>query len=112
MEDIDLEKKSLFHLINQQSDIDKIYLFAKDPYKTKCDILINKGESVGLEHFSDSKVFIECSNNMDDIYKNIEEYNPNKKQKILIVFDDFIADVLSNKNTKSVVTELFIRGRS
>ena len=49
---------------------------------------------------------------MDDIYKNIEEYNPNKKQKILIVFDDFIADMLSNKNTKSVVTELFIRGRS
>ena len=49
---------------------------------------------------------------MDDIYKNIQEYNPNKKRKILIVFDDLIADMLSNKNPNSVVTELLIRGRS
>ena len=48
---------------------------------------------------------------MDDIYKNIEEYNPNKKQKILIVFDDMIADMLNNKNLNLIVTELFIRGR-
>ena len=63
-------------------------------------------------HFSDSKVLIGYSNNMDDIYKNIQKYNPNKKRKILIVFDDLIADMLSNKNPNSVVTELFIRGRS
>ena len=63
-------------------------------------------------NFSDSKVFIRYSNNMDDIYKNIQEHSPNKKQKILIVFDDLIADMLSNKNPNSVVTELFIRGRS
>ena len=48
---------------------------------------------------------------MDDIYNNIEEYNPNKKRKILIVFDDMIADRLSNKNLDSIVTEVFIRGR-
>ena len=48
---------------------------------------------------------------MDDIYKNIEEYNPNKKRKILIVFDDMIADMLSNKKLNPIVTELFIRGR-
>ena len=48
---------------------------------------------------------------MDDIYKNIEEYNPNKKRKILIVFDDMIADMHSNKNLNPLVTELFIRGR-
>ena len=48
---------------------------------------------------------------MDGIYKNIEENNPNKKWKILIVFDDMIADVLRNKNLNPVVTELFIRGR-
>ena len=48
---------------------------------------------------------------MDDIYKNIEEYNPNKKRKILIVFDDMIADVLSNKKLNPILTELFIRGR-
>ena len=48
---------------------------------------------------------------MDDIYKNIEEYNPSKKRKILIVFDDMIADMLSNKKLNPIVTELFIRGR-
>ena len=48
---------------------------------------------------------------MDDIYKNIEKYSPNKKRKILIVFDDIIADMLSNKRLNPIVTELFIRGR-
>ena len=48
---------------------------------------------------------------MDNIYKNIEEYNPHKKRGILIVFDDMIADMLSNKKLNSIVTELFIRGR-
>ena len=47
---------------------------------------------------------------MEYIYKNIEEYNPNKKQKVLIVFDDMIADILSNKKLNPIVTELFIRG--
>ena len=60
---------------------------------------------------NDSKAFIEYSNGMDDIYKNIEEYNPNKKHKILIIFDDMIADMLNNKRLNPVVTELFIRGR-
>ena len=55
------------------------------------------------------KAFIEYSNDMDDIYKNIEEYNPNKKQKILIVFDDLIADMLSNKKINPIVNELFNR---
>ena len=60
---------------------------------------------------NDSKAFIEFSSEMDDIYKNIEEYNPNKRGKILIVFDDMIADMLSNKKLNPIVTELFIRGR-
>ena len=60
---------------------------------------------------NDSKTFIEYSNDMGDTYKNIEGYNPNKKHKILIVFDDIIADMLSNKNLTPIVTELFIRGR-
>ena len=47
---------------------------------------------------------------MDNIYKNIEEYNPNKKQKILIVFDDMIAGMVSNKKLNPIVSELFIRG--
>ena len=62
----------------------------------------------GLKHFNHSKAFIEYSDDMDDIYKNIEECNPNKKRKILIVFDDTIADMLSNKKLNPVVTELLI----
>ena len=73
--------------------------------------MIKKREDVGTKHFNDSKAFIEYSNNMDDIYKNIEEYNPNKKRKILIVFDDMTADMLSNKKLNPIITELFIRGR-
>ena len=73
-------------------------------------MLINKRESAGLKYWNDSKAFIECSNDADDIYKNIEEYNPNKKRKILIVFD-MIANMLSNKKPNPIVTELFIRGR-
>ena len=60
----------------------------------------------GLKHFNDYKAFIEYSNDMNDIYKNTEEYNPNEKRKILIVFDDIIADMLN-----LIVTELFIKGR-
>ena len=71
-------------------------------------MLINQRESTGLKYLNDSKAFIEYSNNMDDIYKNNEEYNPIKKRKILIVFDDMIADLLSNKKLNPIVTELFI----
>ena len=88
---------SSFNVIIQQPDIDKIYLYAKDLYEAKYQLLINKRESTGLKHFSDFKAFIEYSNNVDDIFKNIEEGNPNKKCKILIIFD-MIADMLTNKN--------------
>ena len=98
------KKDSLFNLINEEPDIDKIYLYATDPYEAKCKFSINKNESTGLKHFNDSKAFIEYSNDMDDIYKNIEEYNPNKKRKILIVFDDMIADMLSNKKPNPILT--------
>ena len=102
---------SLFNLINQQPDIDKIYLYAKDPYEANCQSLIKKREDVVTKNFNDSKAFIEYSNDMDNIYKNIKEYKPNKKRKILIVFDDKIADMLSNKKLNPIETELFIRGR-
>ena len=58
-----------------------------------------------------SKAFIEYSNDIGDVYQKIEEYNPNKKRKMLIVSDDMIADMLSNKNLNPIVTELFIRDR-
>ena len=99
------------NLINKQPDVDKIYLYAKDPYETKYQYLINKREKVGLDHFDDPTVFMEYSNDMQDVYKNIEDYNPIKKRKVLIVFDDMIADMINNKKLNRVVTELFIRGR-
>ena len=74
-------------------------------------MLINKKESTGLIHLNDSKAFIKYTNDMDDIYNNIKEYNLNEERKILIVFDDMIADMLSNKKLNPLVTELYIRGR-
>ena len=90
---------SLCNLIIYQPDIDKIYLFAKDLYKTTYPLLINKRESTGLKHLNDSKVIAKYPNDMDVIYENIEEYNPNMKLKILVVFDCVINDMLSNKKT-------------
>ena len=102
---------SFFNLVSHQPDINKISLYAKDPHETKYQFLINKQESTGLKHFNHSKAFIEYSNDMDINYKNMEEYNPNKKRKILFVFDDMIADMLGNKTLNLIVIELIIRGR-
>ena len=63
----------LLNLIENQPDIDKTYLYAKDPYEAKYQYLINKREGVGIEHFNDRKAFIEYSNDMRDVYKNIDE---------------------------------------
>ena len=67
---------ALLNLINKQPDIDKIYLYPKDPYEAKYQFLINKRESTGLKHLKDRKGFIEYSNDMQGVYKNINEYNP------------------------------------
>ena len=85
---------ALLHLINEQDDIDKIYLYVKDLSEPKYEFLIKKRENAGIKHLNDSKAFIECSNTMDDVYKNIDDYNPSRKRKILIVFDDMIADIV------------------
>ena len=102
---------ALLNLVNNQPDIDKIYLYAKDPYEAKYQYLINKREKIGLDHYDDSKAFMEYSNDMQDVYKNIEDYNPRKNRKVSIVFDDIIADMINNKKLNPVVTKLFIRGR-
>ena len=101
----------LLNLIENQPDIDEIYLYAKDLYESKYQYLINKREGVGINHFNDSIAFIDYSNDMHDVYKNIDDYNPDKENKILIVFDDMIADMIHNKKLNSIVTESFIRGR-
>ena len=102
---------ALLNLINNQPDIDKIYLYGKDPYEKKYQYLINKREKVGLNHFNDPKVFVEYSNDMQDVYENIEDYNPIKRRKILIFFDYMIADMINNNKLNPILTELFIRGR-
>ena len=98
-------------LIENQPDIHKVYLYAKDPYEAKYQYFINKREGVGINHFNDPKAFIEYSNDMHDVYKTINEYNPDKENKILIVFHDMIADMIHNKKLNSMFSELFIRGR-
>ena len=73
--------------------------------------MIKNREDVGTNHFDDRNAFIECSNRMDDVYYIIDDYNPSRQIKILIVFDDMIVDIMANKNLQAVIKELFIRCR-
>ena len=105
------EKHTLLNLINEQHDIDKIYLYARDLNEPKYKILIKKREDAGIKHLNDPNAFIECSNTMDDVYENIDDHNPIRKRKVLIVFDEMIADIMSNKKFQAIIKELFIRCR-
>ena len=69
-----------------------MYVYAKDPYEAKYQYLINIRKRAGLNHYNDPNAFMEYSHDMQHVYKNIEEYNPGKKRKILLAFDDMIAD--------------------
>ena len=95
----------------QRTDIDKIYLYIKDPFESKYQLLINGREKVGNENLKNPKAFIDYSQTTDDVYENLEDYNPTKKRRVLIVFNDMIADMESNKKLSPIVTELFLRGR-
>ena len=88
---------TLLNLINEQKDIDKIYLYAKDLSEPKYEYLIKNRENAGIKHVNDSNAFIEYSNTMDDVYENIDDYNPSRKRKTLIIFNDIIADIMTNK---------------
>ena len=94
---------------HQPEFIIKISLYPKDPHHPIYPLLIYK--SLGLKHYNNTKAFIEYSNDMDDIYEDIVEYNSNKKCKILIAFEDMIANMLNNKKRNPIVTELFIRAK-
>ena len=83
---------ALLNLINEQNDIDKIYLYARDLSEPKYEYLIKKREDAGIKHLNNPKAFVECSNTMDDVYENINDYNPIRKRKKVIIFDDIIAD--------------------
>ena len=80
--------------------INKIYLYAKDLEEPKYQLLIDKREKAGLKNLNDKNAFIEYSNKMDDIYENIEDYNKKRKRKVLIVFDDIISHVMSDKEAQ------------
>ena len=92
------KSNALINLINEQNDIDKIYLYARDLNEPKYEYLIKK-----REHLNNPNAFIECSNTMDDVYENIHDYNPNRRRKILIVFDDMIAHIITNKKFQAII---------
>ena len=86
-------------------------MYAKDLGEPKYQLLIDKREKAGLKNLHDKNAFIEHSNTMDDILENIEDYNKKRKRKSLIVFDDMISHVMSNKKAQQVLKELSIRCR-
>ena len=88
----------LLNLIRyQRPNIDKIYLYVKDTFKSKYQSLINRREKVGIENLKNAKAFIDYSQK-NDVYENLEDYNLTKKRRLLIVFEDMIANIESNKD--------------
>ena len=102
---------TLLHLIKNLHTIDKIYLYAKDLAEPKYEFLINKREQSGIKNLNDPHAFIEYSDDMNDVYENINTYNKNRDKKVVIAFDDMIADIEYNKNFKRIIKELFYRAR-
>ena len=102
---------ALLNLINEQSNIDKMHLYAKDLNEPKYEFLIKKPKNTGIKHFNDSNAFIECSNKTDDVYENIDDYNSKRKRTFLVIFNDMIANIMSNKKFQTIIKELFIRCR-
>ena len=102
---------TLLNLIKEQDDIDKTYFYAKDLSEPKYEFLVKKRKDVGIKYCNNPNAFIECSNRMDDVYQNIDDYNPGRKRKNLVLFDDMIADIMTNKKFRTIIEELFIRCR-
>ena len=100
---------TLLHLSNDLHPIDKMYLYAKDIHEPKYEYLINKREQVGIINLNDPHAFIEYSDDMNDVLDDINNYNKNRDKKVLVVFDDMIADIEYNKNFKRIIKELFYR---
>ena len=97
------------HLINKLHPIDKIYLYAKDLHEPKHEYLINKREQAGIKNLNDPHGYIEYSDDMNDVPDDINNHNKNRDKKVLIVFDDMIADIECNNNFKRIIKELFYR---
>ena len=102
----------LFNSIQKDNNIiDKIYLYAKDLEEPKYQFLIDKREKAGINFSSDPNAFIEHSDSMDDILSSIEDYSKKRKRKVLIIFDDMISHVMSDKKAQQILKNLFIRCR-
>ena len=101
---------ALLNLKEEQDYVDKIYLYAKDLSEPKYEFWIRKSKDAGIKHLNDPNAFIDCSIIMDDVYEDIDDYNPNREKK-LIVFDDMIAGIMTNKKIQAIIKELFIRCR-
>ena len=102
---------NLLHLMNNLHPIDKIYLYAKDIHEPKYEYLINKREQAGTKNLNDLHAFIEYSDDMNDVLDDINNFNKNRDKKVLIVFDDMIADIEYYKKVKRIIKELFFRAR-
>ena len=97
------KSNALLNLIQQDNNIiDKIYLYAKDLEEPKYQFLIKKRKDAGIKNLVDASAFMEYSNTMDDLCNNIDNYNPKRKRKVLIVFDDMIADIMTNKRFQAI----------
>ena len=94
---------SLILIKHQRPDIDRLYLYIKDPLKSKYQLLINGREKAGIENLKNPKAFIDYSRTIDDVYENLEDYDPTKEERrVLMVFDYMIADVKSNKKLSPI----------
>ena len=106
--------KTNYLLCSIQKDnniIDKIYLYAKDLEEPKYKLLMDKREKAGTNFNNDPTAFNEHSNSMDDTLSNIEDYNKKRRRKVLIIFDDMISYVMSDKKAQQISKDLFIRCR-
>ena len=86
----------------QRPDVNNIYFYVKDPFKSKYQLLITRREKVGIKELRISKEFIDYSQPID-VYKNSEDYNPTKKRKVLVVFDDLIADMEAYRKLSPII---------
>ena len=102
---------TLLNLINEQDDIAKIYLHAKDLSKPKYEYLFKKRENAGINHLNDPNAFIECFNTMDGVYENINDYNLSRKRKIYLCLMTWLQTLRVTKQNQVIIEELFIRCR-
>ena len=105
------KRNALINSINEQNDIHKIYLYARDLSEPKYEYMIKKREDAGIKHLNNQNPFIKCTNTMNYVYEKINDYNPIRRRKKLIVFDDMIADIMKNKRFQAIIKEFLIRWR-